>query len=448
MRHGRRTRVRTFALVVALTAAFVARGFAVAAAHATLVSSEPTAGSRLASMPARLRLVFSEPVEAGLATLTLVDGDGRTIALSPAADPHDVHAVVADVPGNGATIAGRFRVMWRIVSTDGHPVGGSFVFFVGTADTAAAAAPPEMPTSTESSLWGPSLARAPVIPALLRGAGEGCLLALAGLLFFLVTASGNIERARRVAFWFSVAAPLLLGAHLLAWLLNTSPEHRIDAAWLSSSFESTVGRVEVSRTILSFLPLWALGLARRPALALGLSLPSILISSAVGHSAAIHPALAVPAKAIHLFALAFWLGGLLWIVVRDRTNLDHASADAARVSTVALWAVVLVTLSGIAQTLLLVPSIEAFRSAYGLVVIAKAAGLGMLVAFGAHHRMRLMPRILKTECETDTAVLRASVSRELLVFSVVMLLGGFLAYLSPPRIGEAAAQSSALETSP
>ena len=52
--------------------ALVLRVFAIASAHATLVSSEPAAGSTVASIPARMRLVFSEPVEPGMAKVSLV----------------------------------------------------------------------------------------------------------------------------------------------------------------------------------------------------------------------------------------------------------------------------------------------------------------------------------------------------------------------------------------
>src|SRR3954463_16230603 len=92
-----------------------------AAVHATLVSSEPAADSHLAATPTRVRLVYSEPVEGGLARVTLVPGAGTPIVLRAAADPRDVHAVIAPVD---SLAPGRYRVEWRVVSADGHPVDG------------------------------------------------------------------------------------------------------------------------------------------------------------------------------------------------------------------------------------------------------------------------------------------------------------------------------------
>ena len=147
-----------------------------AAVHATLVSAEPAANSHLATSPTRVRLVFSEPVEGKLGRISLHPTAGPTITLRAGADPRDVHAVIAPVD---SLAPGRYRVEWRVVSADGHPVDGKFTFSVGdttlggAATTPPAAAPepaPQAETETEADTWGPGVAGAPVIPALLRGA--------------------------------------------------------------------------------------------------------------------------------------------------------------------------------------------------------------------------------------------------------------------------------------
>src|SRR3712207_7466965 len=47
---------------------------------------------------------------------------------------------------------GGYRVQWRILSADGHPVDGSFVFYVAGASPAVAPAPPDRPAErTETS---------------------------------------------------------------------------------------------------------------------------------------------------------------------------------------------------------------------------------------------------------------------------------------------------------
>jgi copper transport protein len=418
-----------------------------AAVHATLVSSEPAANSHLASSPTRVRLVFSEPVEGKLGRISLHPGAGEPITLRAGADPRDVHAVLAPVD---ALAPGRYRVEWRVVSADGHPVDGTFVFAVGDTTLGAAAIPsattpepapePAAEPETEADTWGPSVVGAPLIPALLRGAGLGALMAAAGLLLLHVGAAPNAAQrtdagVRRLTTSFAVLAPLLLGAHMVAWLINTSPEHRLDAAWASSALGTIVGEIELWRTGLALLALWAWWLARRPAIALVLAAAALAVSGASGHSAAIQPEWGVPAKAIHLLASAVWLGGLLWLVVRPKADdVTLFAHDAERVSARALIAVIAVAFTGVVQTRLFLPSWGALvSSAYGALALAKAAGLLVLIAFGAYHRQRLMPRVAAAaRSMADVTALRGSVAREIVVMAVVILLGGLLAYVPPP----------------
>ena len=402
----------------------------IATAHATLIGSEPAAGSRLSSSPERIRLLFSEAVEPNLTKISLIAADGKTIAISTSGDPHDVHAVIARV--ESPLGRGEYRVAWHVVSADGHPVGGSFLFGVATnvdttrVDTTHLTEPPAV---SDTHIWGPSVAGAPIVPALLRGAGVGCLIALTGLLWFIVSTRGNGATPLRVALWLSVATPVLLIGHLVAWLANTSPDQTLSTAWIATALGTTLGTIELIRTGASVLPLWALGLARRPTLALSTSLVALLASSAVGHSAAIQPSWAIPSKAIHLVALAIWLGGVLWIVARHRDHMDDA-AGIARVSRVALWAVIVIAATGVIQTILVVPAFRDLWSPYGGVLIAKIVGLVVLVGFGAYHR-GLVTRVVAQE-ERAVQSLGTSVSREVVVFCAVLILAGFLAYLSPP----------------
>jgi copper transport protein len=424
--HRSRRSIRWLAWAGALSVALTLSTYAVALAHAMLLSSEPAAGSHLPASPARLRLLFSEQVDATLGSLSIVDGSGHTDSLAVSNDPHDVHALIAPVK---ALRSGEYRVVWHIVSADGHPVGGSFLFSVG----AGGAAPPEPTIPPPPATWGPTISGAPLIPALLRGVGVGCLMAAAGLLLFVVWAKAGVQaRPSIVARNLLIVGAFVLAAHCIAWLLNASPDHRLGDGWLGVALASTVGRMELWRALLVLPPLWALALARRPALALTLCLPGLVLSSAIGHSAAIHPLVAVPFKAVHLLAIAAWLGGLLWLITAGPRATEQSHRDTIRVSSVALAAAILVTVSGVVQTLLLV-SLHDLWSAYGAIVGAKVAGLGILLAFGAHHRYRVIPRLVTAEESSRTgAAFHKTLIREVAVMSLVVLLGGLLAYVSPP----------------
>jgi len=424
----------------ALALAAVVRFYAVASAHVTLISTRPTANSTLTTSPTSIRLEFSETMEPAVAHVILVSPDGRSTPLSLANDPHDAHIIMGATQNLGP---GTYRVEWHVLSEDGHPVGGSYVFTVGTAT----APPPTTSAALVKPAWGPSIAGAPLIPAVLRGLGVGSLATLAGLLFYLVTTKTSLEsRPARVALWFSIITPVLLAGHLLTWTINAAPDYRLTADWLSSAFSTSAGRTELWRALLSLLPLWALVFARRGGLALVATVPSLVLSAAVGHSIAFQPSLSVPLKLLHLVALAGWVGGLLWLVVSDRRGVEQFAADTGRVSAIALWSVLAITISGVLQVVILVPRFADLWSPYGITVFAKVAGLGVLVAFGAYHRRTL----LRLPADLDGRValgFRASLRREITVLWLVILLGGFLGYVSPPA-SAVAGQPSAQDSSP
>jgi putative copper export protein len=115
--------------------------------------------------------------------------------------------------------------------------------------------------------------------------------------------------------------------------------------------------------------------------------------------------------------------------------------EAERVSSVALAAVVVVALSGAVQAVLFLPTLGALLSTpYGWILIWKMIGMAVLIAFGAHHRYRVMPArplrpaVVHAMATSELAWplrLRRSVWRELAVMGIVILLGAWLAYVSP-----------------
>jgi copper transport protein len=414
-------------LAAVLTIAVYRRG----EAHTTLLASDPAAGSQLSASPSRVRLLFSEPIEPELATVSVSGSTGERRVLTAAGDPHDVHAILAPLD---SLASGSYRVAWHVVSADGHPVGGSYTFSVGMG--VGGAPPPAAPASdTSETAEGVTVGGAPVIAALLRGAAVGCMMGLCGLLLFIAWFRASLAaRAARIARGFAIAAPVLFAAHFVAWLANASPTHSVSAEWFSLAVTSTAGRAELWRTLLAIPPLWALLLVRRPALAFVLAAIAVVMSAAVGHSAVVHPMLSIPFKAIHLLGAAAWMGGLLWLVVRDPGDAASVATDAFRVSAVSLAGVAAVILSGVIQTAVLLPSLHDLASSYGAIVGAKVLGLAVLLAFGAHHRYRVLPRMHANAAALHPSPsFRASLSRELAVFAIVVMLGGVLAYVSPPH---------------
>ena len=111
--------------VLLLALALLALSPASASAHSLLLASTPPADGRV-SEPSAVTLRFNNRIEKKLCRIRLVPPRGEAQALSVRTDGA-VDALEAPLP---ALAAGRYRVEWRVLSTDGHVVSGAFAFSV------------------------------------------------------------------------------------------------------------------------------------------------------------------------------------------------------------------------------------------------------------------------------------------------------------------------------
>jgi copper transport protein len=418
--------------------------------HATLLRSTPAANSHVAKPPETIRLVFSEQIVPELSHVTIIGPDAKPVVLPVATDPHDVHTLVARV---GPSPAGRYEVIWHVLSADGHPVGGTFEF---TADTGSAGAsalvlPTKAPststsrivngtatqTDTSPAMASPTEAKSiPVAASVLRGLGLGAMMASVGLLFFAVTDRNrrNLVPSAMVIRLTAVGA-ILFVAHMLAWLSDISQTGGIGDAFIAAALRSTPGRLEAARVIMAVLALWAVALARHAKIGLFLGACCLVVSGAIGHPAAIHPLLSIPSKIVHLLAGAIWLGGLIWLVtVIHREDVDFP-AEARRVSSTALVCVIAILLSGVLQTWLFLNTPgDLIHSGYGRLALIKMAGLAVLIGLGAFNRFLLLPAV---EDSSVRPALSRTVRQEIAIVIILIVVGGFLAYAPTPPVRQA-----------
>ncbi len=178
-------------------------------AHAELLSTEPASGEHLATAPDQVVLHFSEAVNLGDDLVKVLDSSGDEV---DAGDP--VH-----VDGERSSVAlplpplddGPYVVSWRVISSDGHPVGGAFTFRVGDAS---AAAPGDDQALIDDVLGGGSQGDTVlgVVYGIARFAAFAGIVVLVGGLAFVAwlwPAGRDDRRARRigaVAWWTALVA--------------------------------------------------------------------------------------------------------------------------------------------------------------------------------------------------------------------------------------------------
>jgi methionine-rich copper-binding protein CopC len=93
--------------------------------HSLLLSSVPLPGA-VVSRPPTVTLRFNNRIEKKLCQIRLVSPRGETRTL-PVSTDGALDALEAPLP---PLAAGRYRVDWRVLSTDGHVVSGTFAFSV------------------------------------------------------------------------------------------------------------------------------------------------------------------------------------------------------------------------------------------------------------------------------------------------------------------------------
>lgn len=142
--HALRLSAVPVALAALLLAAFLVLVSPLSAsAHDALVASSPAAGSEVETLPAELTLTFSAK---------LIDGEGATEVVVTGPDgeavtdgPATVEGAIVTQPLLSTAPAGEYHVIWKVVSSDGHPTSDEF-FFTVSADSEAA--PTDRPSST------------------------------------------------------------------------------------------------------------------------------------------------------------------------------------------------------------------------------------------------------------------------------------------------------------
>lgn len=115
---------------IVVASAFAASVFAspFASAHASLKSSDPLAGSTVATAPKQISLTFNEKIEQAFSTVSVNDSTGKAMTTAKAqVDAANPVVLRLDTP---ALAAGAYTVKWAVAGHDGHRRTGEFSFTV------------------------------------------------------------------------------------------------------------------------------------------------------------------------------------------------------------------------------------------------------------------------------------------------------------------------------
>lgn len=423
------------ALLVVLTAtgSLVLTAAAPASAHAILVSSDPTEGRILERAPVEVELRFSETVTPVADAVAVYDAEGDPVASSARARDDLVVVSLDESVAEGTLV-----LVWRVVSADGHPVGGSLRFSVGAA-SAAVAEPPQVAATPDDGVVRPPWLLAPLRVLTYVG-----LLAATGLVVFLLlllAAGRDDDRPRRRLVGLTRGAALAAGLAAVASLPVVASYQQgggvgaltSAATWTAVAPTELVTGAGIVLGLLAAVVLLGDGRATgaRRVGALAAAAVAVCSPALVGHSRAASPeALVVAADVLHLVAGAVWLGGLVGLAVAlpvlARRRGDLAATTLTRFSVAAATVLGVLVVTGSLLGWRIVGSWTALTgTALGLLLLTKVGLALAVVAVAAWNRWSLLPRLRDATRASDrrsgaTTVARATAVEAALL---VVLLG-------------------------
>ena len=408
-----------FLLAVILTATMQSTA---AWAHASLVRTEPADGATVADPPAALSLVFNEPVSPLIMRLIGPNGEATT------ADAKAENVTVTVRPGE--LRRGTHVLSWRVVSADGHPLGGALTFSVGAPSPMTGAVETQSDGAVKIAIW---LARLLLYIGLFIGAGGAVF---AALIADARPLPGRVETWLRGMMTSGLVASVLsVGLQGLDALVLPLPDLWRTQVWsigLSTSYALTALTAAVALSLGLASLRWSqasavkpIGVAAATALALALAMS--------GHASTAEPqALSRLSILFHTLCVAFWIGSLLpllAIVYRPQGN----EAALARFSRLIPFALVALAASGIFLIYVQFDRFDAFWTTdYGLVLSSKIAAVVALLALGAVNRYILVPRF-EAKDEAAAKPLGASFKAEFALAIAILATVALWRFTPPPR---------------
>jgi methionine-rich copper-binding protein CopC len=100
----------------------------VAGGHAFLVHAEPGAGSVVRASPSHIRIWFDSPLEPAACVIHVQNATGERVDGNDSrVDNKDPKLLEVSLP---LLPSGKYRVIWHVMSLDGHKVEGDYTFSV------------------------------------------------------------------------------------------------------------------------------------------------------------------------------------------------------------------------------------------------------------------------------------------------------------------------------
>ncbi|MBB6731104.1 copper resistance CopC/CopD family protein [Cohnella zeiphila] len=418
--------IRGFALLIAVLALAAAWMPKAADAHAVLEKATPTQDARMDTSPAYVELLFNERLDNSAENKLLVlDSASRSVTGAKAERTQEGKGLKLTLP---KLKEDHYTVTYDVISADGHPVSGAYVFTVGN--------PPPLPDSSaldphaqvghagHDHGGGSGLTVRDFILYAARIVYYAGLLGLAGLLLWSLqrAASPAVRDAREAAIGFAGKFELCATLAYVVLSLNNLALGDPISEWGRILTGTTVGKLYAAQLLLALAAPLLRGMnvyARAFWVAVAL-----FAEAWSGHAAAFDPiSYSVGLDFVHLAAASVWGGGLVLLLLVWRKERTEAGRFALLFSKWALISFLLLWITGVLSVLDFLPSLRyLFYTTWGSWLLAKAGLSVLVVATAFLIRLRLRKGHLPA-----SGLLRADVG----LLAAIVLVVGILTYQNP-----------------
>ncbi|CAN5561261.1 CopD family protein [soil metagenome] len=431
----KRTAIVVGVLCATLTAAVLLGAPTTVSAHAALQSSIPASNSVIEASPAAIVLDFDDQIELAVASIELFDRNGDTVAIDAPRRGDDETILTASVP---PLADGLYAVIWRVTSSDGHPVDGSFSFQIGTATNvgsgdALISLVRDGAHSPASVRWAYGIAR------FLSLLGAIATIGVGGWLLSGASAAGDRPLARRwlraSASVFAVGTAMALGLFGAQATAGTIGDAFRPSVWREvvalDTGRALLGRIVFAAALLTLSILWHRRQQRWWLVVAGAAATlNIATFPLAGHPNASHPrVLWFAVDFVHFASIIVWIGGLFALLLAGRELLASARGErmARRFSAAAAISVPLLVGTGVLQTWKLAGSFnDVAATDWGRILLIKITLVVIVLAVAAVSRWLLL--------HDGSSSIRRTVVVEAVIGVVVLGLAAGMVGLSPTPV--------------
>lgn len=294
-------------------------------AHAYILKSSPIENETLENSPGQVTIQFDETIQPKFNSIQVFNSKGdRVDQKNGKIDPNQPSILKTGIKNN--LPYGTYRIQWRVVSNDGHPVDGVIPFQIGSENAT------ENPVLGNNETKGYTPKTDLVVLRWLQYIGNACYVGL--FFFYLIVLPKGIKQIRSVekvllrimsTGLILLFVSILLNLPLQATIVSGLPWSKVFSfstfgQVLSSTWFGQTGLIQLALLLILAITTYFFRVADKTKQVLswacfGIGIGLLLTKSFTSHAASQpNQVLTISMDFLHLLAASVWIGSLMGMV--------------------------------------------------------------------------------------------------------------------------------------